>query len=261
MMATDPFSSELYGELFGGVAAHRLFTDTAEIAAMLRFEAALARAQARLGIIPAEPGAELAEALERITIEPAVLAAGVASSGMPVPALVAELRRRLPPELAQWVHFGATSQDAIDTALMLRLKALFEALEGELATLRVRLAGLADAHRRTPIVARTRWQQAAPTSFGLKVATWLDPLNRLFARLAELRPRVLAVQCGGAAGNLAQIGADGPRLIEALADELGLSPALPWHSTRDRVVEAGDWLAALAGVLGTIGTDLVLMAQ
>lgn len=260
-MALTPLGSALYGALFPAAEARRLFADEAEIAAIIRFEQALARAQARLGIIPADAGEALAEALGGIDVSPADLAAGVGSSGMAVPGLVAALREKLPPELASWLHWGATSQDALDTALVLRLKPLLTVIEAGIDRARHRLAALADAHRDTPMVARTRWQQASPTSFGLKAAYWLDPLNRLSARLSELRPRLLAVQCGGAAGNLAQVGPEGPQLIAALAAELELHPAPPWHGARDRLEELGGWLAGLTGALGKMGTDLVLMAQ
>ena len=249
-----PLESEMYGGLYADPATAALFTDEAEIAAMIRFEAALARVQARLGIIPDD---RLAEALEGARVAPADLREGVAQSGIPVPALVAALRALI-GEDAQYLHWGATTQDVMDTALMLRLREAFGLIEARLDTICRRLAALADDHRETVMAARTWLQQATPTVFGLKCAIWLDPLIRQRQRLARLD---FAVQFGGASGALGASAGRGIETMEALAAEFGLSPAMPWNTSRDRLYEIAAWLAATATALGKIGTDLTLLAQ
>ena len=162
---------------------------------------------------------------------------------MPVPALVAQMRQAVGGEAAGFVHWGATSQDILDTALILQLRDALILLDGRLAALITALASLADAHRATVVVARTRFQQAVPTTFGLKVASWLAPMLRHRQRLAELKPRLLVVQFGGAAGNLSALGERGIAVMEALAAELGLGcPAMPWHSPARRA-----WLSSPRG--------------
>ena len=181
---------------------------------------------------------------------------------MPVPALVAQLRRQVGGEAASFVHWGATSQDILDTALVLQLREALALLERRLDAVIAALAGLADEHRATPIIGRTRFQQAVPTTFGLKVAGWLAPLLRHRERLTELTPRLLVVQLGGAAGNLVAIGEHGVAVMEALAAELELGcPAMQWHSQRDGFGELASWLTLVTGSLGKLGQDVLLLAQ
>ena len=163
---------------------------------------------------------------------------------------------------ARFVHWGATSQDAMDTGLVLQLRAFLGPLEADLGRLAAGLARLAEEHRDTAMVGRTWLQQALPTTFGLKAAGWLDAVGRHRQRLAELRPRLLVVQLGGAAGTLASLGGRGLEVAEALAGELGLAaPALPWHGARDRVAELAAWLGLLVGTLGKVARDWSLLTQ
>jgi 3-carboxy-cis,cis-muconate cycloisomerase len=239
-----------------------LLGDAAQARAMVAFEAALARVQGRLGVIDGTAAARIDAALAGFEPDLADLARGTAAAGVPIPALVAQLRRAVGGSAATFVHWGATSQDVVDTSLALQLREVLAVLEARLAGLAEALARLAEAHRATPMVARTRFQQALPTTFGLKAAGWLAPLPRHRARLAELRPRLLAVQLGGAAGNLAALGGRGVAVMEALARELGLAcPAMPWHSQRDTLGELAAWLALVSGSLGKIGLDVLLLAQ
>lgn len=260
-MSVSPLDSMLYRGLLGDPEIAALLSDEAEIAAMIRAERALAIVQARLGIIPAGAGQLLAEHLNKIGIAPETLAAGVAKDGVIAPALVAALRARLPAETANWLHWGMTSQDVQDIALVLRLRDVLTLFDQRLEGLIHRLMGLAQAHLSTPCLARTRMQAAAPTLFGLRVAQWFAPLLRHRERLREMRPRLLAIQLGGAAGNLAAFGTQALPLMEALADELGLSRAEPWHKGRDRIEELGGWLAMVASSLGAIGVDTALLSQ
>lgn len=261
-MPVSPFDSAIYGTFLSDEAIAEQFGDDAQIASMLAFEAALARAQARCGVIPDEAARAITEALETCAIAPEDLAAGTAAAGLPVPAFVAALREAVGGDAAHFVHWGATSQDVLDTGLILRLRETLGLLDARLAALVDTLADHAERHRATVMAARTRTQQANPTSFGLKIAGWLGPLGRHRRQLAELRPRLLMVQLGGASGNLAAMGDRGLDVMEALADELDLGvPPSSLHTQRDPFVELGNWLAAVTTSLGKIGQDIVLLAQ
>lgn len=235
--------------------------DAAMARAMVRVESALAEVEGRLGVIDGNAAQRITAALADFAPDLDDLTRGTAKAGVPIPALVAQLRRAV-GDAADSVHWGATSQDIVDTALVLQLAVALDLLDRRLAQVSRALADLAVAHRATPMIARTRFQQALPTSFGLKVAGWLAPLPRHRARLAELRPRLLAVQFGGAAGNLAALGSDGVAVMQELAATLGLAcPAMPWHSQRDAMAELAAWLALLTGTLGKLGLDVLLLAQ
>lgn len=260
-MSASPLDSALFGGLLGDPEIAAILSDDAEIAAIIRVEGALATVQARLGIIPALAGRDLAERLAEIRIAPDKLAAGVARDGVIAPSLVAALRDELPPELAHWLHWGMTSQDAQDTALVLRLRHVLQLFDQRLEKLIGDLARLARAGNDLPCLARTRMQAAAPTLFGLRVAQWFAPLIRHRQRLIELRPRLLTVQLGGAAGNLGVFGDQALPLMDGLADELGVTRAEPWHKGRDRFEELAGWLAMVASSLGTIGADVALLSQ
>ncbi|MCL5778248.1 lyase family protein [Limibaculum sp. FT325] len=256
--APNPLLAGLYGD--AEVVAH--LSPEAEIGAMIRFEAALARVEARLGIIPDEAGAAIDAVLGGLRIPAESLAAGTTAAGVPVPGLVKALRSAVGAPHGGYVHWGATSQDAMDTGLVLRLGPILDILEQRLRRLVDLLAGEARRHARLPMAGRTRSQIATPTTLGLRIAAWLAPLARCLDRLAELRPRLLVVQLGGASGNLSILGAQGPAAMEALAAELGLAvPAKPWGTERDGLVELANWLAMVSGLLGRIGADLIVMGR
>ncbi|MFC3226303.1 3-carboxy-cis,cis-muconate cycloisomerase [Marinibaculum pumilum] len=261
-MGLTPLDSTLTGSLLSDPDSVALLDDRAAVAAMLRVEAALAVAQGRLGLIPANAADRIAAVVPGLDLDPATLAEGSADAGVPVPALVAQLRAAVGGEAAAHVHFGATSQDIVDTGLVLRLRDLLDLFDGRLAALISALAGLADRHRTTVMAGRTRTQQAVPVSFGLKAAGWLLPLVRQRTRLAELRPRLLLLQFGGAAGTLAALQDRGPAVAAALAEELDLGlPAMPWHAQRDGPAELAGWLSLTTGALGKFGQDAMLLAQ
>jgi 3-carboxy-cis,cis-muconate cycloisomerase len=257
-VAVSPFDSGLWAGFWGDPEIVPLFGDAAEIRAMLAVEGALSRVQGRLGIIPAASAAAIAEAAASVGIEPGELSDGVASAGGPVPALVAAFRRRLPGEHAAWVHWGATTQDIVDSGLVLRLAEVLAVLDRRLARLVEVLGDQAVRHRESVIAARTRGQIAQPTTLGAKIAVWTMPLLRHRARLEELRPRVLRVSLAGAAGTNAALGGRGREVMTGLAAELGLEVAeVPWHAARDGVAELGGWLALVTGSLGKVGQDLL----
>jgi len=237
-------------------------SDLAWLEAMLEAERALAAAEAAAGVIPSGVVAAIAEGCQIERIDPErVLAAGRAS-GNPAEPLVRALRETVGGEAADYVHFGATSQDIIDTAAMLVARRALGLLLEELDRVADACAGLAGAHRATPMAARTLLQQAVPTTFGLKAAGWLVAVVSARGRLRAIRDTGLAVQLGGAAGTLAALGADGLAVIERFAAELDLpEPVLPWHTDRTRIAELGSALATGAGVCAKIGLDVALLEQ
>lgn len=262
-MPASPGDSALYRGLFGDAELARLFSDTAEVRAMLLVEGALARAQGAAGLIPETAAAFLHRALQEIQVDPAGLAGQIAADGVPVPALVVAARKALEaPEHTRYLHWGATSQDICDTALTLRLKPALRIVDTRLAEAVAALAPLAEAHAETPILARTYGQGAVPTSFGAVVAGWGAPLLRHRDRLAELSPRLLAVSLSGAAGTLSVMGDKGPEVRAALAADLGLTdPGASWHATRDRIAELAGWCAALCASLGKMAEDLLILTR
>ena len=255
----------LLGPLFRWDTVEDLLTDRARVQAMLDFEAALARAEADARVIPASAAGPIAAqcSVERFDIA-ALARAGALAGNLAIP-LVAQLTALVASndaEAARYVHWGATSQDAIDTGLMLQLRQALAQIEAELARLAGALCSLADAHRTTPVAGRTWMQQAVPTSFGLKVAGWLAAVDRHRVRLFEVRGRALLLQFGGAAGNLAALGGRGPKVATALARALKLPlPVVPWHTHRDRVAEVATTLGLLTGTLGKIARDVALHMQ
>lgn len=261
---TIPYADPLLDPLFTTEEAAGAFSPAARLQGMLAFEAALARAEANCGVIPAAAVPAIAAACEASLYDLAALGAEAALAGNTAIPMVRHLTARVKqadPEAARFVHWGATSQDAMDTGLVLQLLRFLDGLEADLARLADGLAGLAETHRATPMVARTWLQQALPTTFGLKAAVLLDALSRDRERIAAARNR-LALQFGGAAGTLAALGDAGLTVAQALAEELTLPlPDLPWHSSRDRVAELAASFGILAGTLGTLGRDVSLMMQ
>jgi len=253
----------LYGQLFGAGEAARLFTDTAEIRAMLLVEGALAQVQGRLGVIPETAAAAIHRAGLEVVLDPAALAGPTGQNGVPVPGLVAAFRKAIAaPEHAQFVHWGATSQDITDTALMLRLARALDAAEAALAETVTALGALAGAHADTPMAARTYGQPATPTSFGAVVAEWGAPLLELLDEMQALRPRVLWVSLSGAAGTGAALGPKAAETRAALAEALGLhDPGRSWHADRGPVLRLAGWAARLSAALAKPGEDLLLMTQ
>lgn len=261
---TDAEAS-LLGRLFGADEASAVFSDRGRLQGMLDFEAALARAEAGVGVIPAEAACVIGERASADLFDVDELARGTALAGNPAIPLVKRLTALVAeanPEAARFVHWGATSQDAMDTGLVLQLRAFLGPFAVDLGRLADVLADLAARHRDTPVIGRTWLQHATPVTFGLKAAGWLDAVERHRARLAELRPRLLVLQFGGAAGTLAALGDKGLPVAEALARDLGLGlPSLPWHAARDRVAELATFLGLVVGTLGKIARDLALMTQ
>ena len=242
-MTVSPFDHPYLSGLLGDEEMAELFSAAAELEAMLAFEVALARAEAAEGIIPSSAAAAIAEAAHQFSPDVVLLRQATARDGVVVPEFVRQLRQAVGGEAAAHVHFGATSQDILDTALALVSRRALELIETELDDLRDVCAALAEEHRDTVMAARTLLQQALPTTFGLKAAGWLFAAVEERRRISAQRER-LAVQLGGAAGTLAWYGDAGVDLLAAYAKELDLTePAMPWHrnSLNGRALNWARW--------------------
>lgn len=252
----------VFGALFDGGTAAEELTGTAHLQAMLDFEAALAAGQAELEMIPAEAAAAIASHARADEYDTADLARQAKASFQPVIPLVAALRERVGAEAASFVHRGATSQDVLDTAAMLVVRRALAPLLRDAGAALEHARGLAREHARTPMLARTLLQPAAPTTFGLVAGGWAAALARSHLELRRMRHQSLAVQLGGAAGTQQAWGPRAAELTRSVARRLGLqAPGLPWHEHRGRVVALGGTLATMAGVAGKIGRDVTLLAQ
>jgi 3-carboxy-cis,cis-muconate cycloisomerase len=257
--------SPLLAPMLSSAAMRAVCDDAAYLQHMLGFEAALARAEAATGVIPASAADPIAKACKAGSFDLGALAEAATRSGnLAIPlvkALTADVAKA-DPDAARYVHWGATSQDVIDTATMLSLRAAIDALLGDIDRAIAGFAKLAVKHRDTAMVARTWLQHALPIPFGLKLAEYAAALHRSRTRLRRLRGETLALQFGGAAGTLAALGDKGLLVAERLALELELPlPDAPWHTHRDRIAEAASVFAILAGTCGKIARDLQLMMQ
>jgi 3-carboxy-cis,cis-muconate cycloisomerase len=261
-VSASPFTSPLYARLFGDAELGRLFSDTAEVRAMMLVLGALAKVQGQAGVIPEVSGAFLHRASMEVQIDPAALAQGVGQNGVSVPGLVAALRKALEaPEHAAYLHWGATSQDIQDTGLMLRLRQALALVEARLVAAAGALGRLAEAEAETPMAARTYGQVAVPSSFGALVAGWGWPVIRAVERLRDLRPR-LAVSLSGAGGTGTMLGPDPAAIRGALAAALGLAdPGRSWHAERSLIAEVAEACGAAAAAGAKAGEDLLILTR
>jgi 3-carboxy-cis,cis-muconate cycloisomerase len=256
---------QLLKSLFRSEDVEKALSDRACLQGMLDFEAGLARAEARAGVIPSSAATAIAAKCEAELFDVAELARGAKLAGniaIPLVKALTALVAQSDSDAARYVHWGATSQDAIDTGCVLQLRQALKIITGDLDRLGGGLAELATKHRSTIVVGRTWMQQALPTTFGAKVAGWLDAVDRHRERLGEAQRRVLVLQFGGAVGTLAALGGHGADVGENLAEELALGlPKIPWHSHRDRVAEVATTLGLCVGTLGKIAKDISLHSQ
>lgn len=248
--------------LFSTPEMSEIFSPESHIGAMLAFEEALARAEARARIIPQNAAVAIAAVCRRELFDPESVFKDAIAAATPVIPLVKALTGLVEGDAKRYVHWGATSQDVIDTALMLQARAGIELLLDGLLRLGEDCATQARKHKRTPMAGRTLLQQALPITFGLKAARWLALITRRIEALRSLHEHVLAVQLGGAAGTLAALGDKGAYVASLLAEELGLgSPDLPWHTERDRIAELASALGTVAGSMAKIAYDILLLSQ
>ena len=263
LAAPEPI--RLFDPLFTTDAMCQVFSDRHRLQCMLDFEAALARALVASGIAPKSVIAAIESQCRAELFDMESLARATALSGnvaIPMVKSLTQLVAKTDPQAASFVHWGATSQDAIDTGLVLQMREALDFLDRDLASLSTSLVRLAEAHKSTLIAGRTWLQQGPPVTFGLKVAGWLDAVERHRERVSHARKQVLVLQFGGAVGTLAAVGDRGLELAAALARELKLDlPEVPWHSHRDRLAEVAASLGLLVGSLGKIARDISLMSQ
>jgi 3-carboxy-cis,cis-muconate cycloisomerase len=261
MPASAP-DSLVFRDIFSTPAMRRIFDDAARTQYYLDIEAALARVQARLGIIPHRACDEIQRHCNASAYDMERLKQATERIGYPVLPVVQQLVERCAGGLGEWCHWGATTQDITDTATILQIRDALTLVEADLRAIAAALARLARTYRDTPMAGRSNLQQATPITFGYKCAILLAGFQRHLQRLAELRPRVLVGEFGGATGTLASLGADGLKVQRELMAELGLGqPEIAWHTMRDRIAEVGCFLGLVCGTLGKISMDVKLMMQ
>ena len=260
-MPVNPADSPILGTLYGSDAMRAVFDETRYFQRMLDVEAALAKVQGRLGIIPADAADAIIAAARIENLRTEDLAASARNVGYPVVGLVAGLSKAA-GEAGGWTHWGATTQDIMDTATVLQVRDGLDLIEAELRAIVAALTTQADRHRGTVMAGRTHLQQALPVTFGLKCAVWAMPFLAHLDRLQQTRTRVQTVEFGGAAGTLASLGDQGIAVMQALAAELGLAaPLAPWHVCRDALAETVSLLGLICGTMAKIATDIILLAQ
>jgi 3-carboxy-cis,cis-muconate cycloisomerase len=259
--ATTVMDNLLFRDAFGTPAMRAVFSDHALIRRYIEVEIALAKAEAACGVIPAEAAEWIAGACDFDALDFDLLRGETNNVGYPILPLVHQLVHQC-GEAGHYVHWGATTQDIMDTANVLQIRAGLEIVEADIAELRAILADLSRRHRDTPMAGRTHLQQALPVTFGYKTAIWLAMLDHHAERLEQVKPRVLVGEFAGAAGTLASLGGDGLRVQEAFCRELGLGvPASTWHVARDGFAEIVNLLALITGSLGKIALDIMIMAS
>src|SRR5256714_2583282 len=261
-MAATALDSAIFRDIFSSQDMRQVFSDEARTAHYLQIEAALARVQARLDIIPERAAREIESQCRIEKIDLTRLKRQTERIGYPVLGVVQQIVALCADGLGEWCHWGATTQDITDTATVLQIRDALLLVETEMAAISRLLADLAAKYRDTPMAGRSNLQQAVPITFGFKAASLLAAMQRHRQRLSELRPRVLVGEFAGAAGTLASLGPDGLKVQAALRDELGLGqPEIAWHTIRDRIGEVGCFLGLVTGTWGKLATDVKLLMQ
>jgi 3-carboxy-cis,cis-muconate cycloisomerase len=261
LQSTTVLDSILFRDAFGTSAMRDVFSDRALVARYVEVEVALAKAEARTGVIPQQAADEIAQRANAATLDVDKLREETDLVGYPILPVVHQLVKQC-GEAGRYVHWGATTQDIMDTAVVLQMRDALSIVGDDIAALRGILAGMARKHRDTAMAGRTHLQQALPITFGYKAAIWLAMFDRHAARLEELKPRVLVGQFAGAAGTLASLGDKGFAVQAALCEELKLGvPVSTWHVARDGFAEVINYLALVTGTLGKIALDIMIMAS
>ncbi len=260
-MSLSPFEHPFLSGLFADSEIVELFSAKADIDAMMRFEMALAQAQAHAGVIPSTDAQGIVSGLSEFAASTTALRDAVARDGVVVPELVRQMRGAIGGQAAAKLHFGATSQDVIDTSLMLRLKAALDIIAARLGHVIDALDDLLQRDGGNVLTAYTRMQAAIPVTVADRVASWIAPLRRHLARLQQFALNGLVVQFGGAAGTLEKFADRADDVRKELALRLDLSETAQWHSQRDGIAELGNLLSLITGALGKFGQDVALMAE
>jgi 3-carboxy-cis,cis-muconate cycloisomerase len=258
-MSISVLESAIFKDMFGTPAMRAVFDDAATVRRYVEIEVALAAVQGRMGVIPAQAAKAIADRADASKIDMQVLKAETEIVGYPILPLVHQLSKICGPE-GEYLHWGATTQDIMDTATVLQIRDALAIVEADLAELDDLLSALSERYRDAPMAGRTHLQHALPITFGYKAAVWLLMIRRHRERLVQLRPRVLIGQFGGAAGTLASLGDQGLAVHGALMEELGLDAApITWHVARDGLAEAVQFLGLITSSLGKIALDVMLM--
>ena len=251
----------IYSKYLSDPEIRALTSDEKFIGKMLQVEIALAKVQSQLGIIPKSASYEITKTLCSINIDPDDLAEETRKNGIPTIALLSIVKKSLSEATQNFIHWGATSQDIVDTANILIIKEVIHFFEKRVTAILTNLKELVKIHSTTIMVGRTRTQHAVPITFGQKVQSWFKPLERHLERLDQLKPRLLNVQLGGATGNLSAFGKDGKKIAKNLSVELNLGYIGVWHTQRDNIAEFSSWMALVSGSLGKIASDILLLSQ
>ncbi len=260
-MGSTVFDSVLFRDMFGTAEMRAVFTDEALVGRYIEAEVALARAQARLGVVPQEAAKAIEAAAKSITIDFDKLRHETEIVGYPILPLVHQLSAAA-GEAGRYVHWGATTQDIMDTANVLQIRAALAIVTRDLREVRDILRAMAKKYRDTPMAGRTHLQQALPVTFGYKAAVWLSSVDRHIERIEQALPRILLGEFSGAAGTLASVGEGGLEMQKLFCDELGLhQPSITWHVARDGIAEAVTLLGLITGTLGKIATDVMLLSS
>jgi 3-carboxy-cis,cis-muconate cycloisomerase len=259
--STTVLDSILFRDAFGTPRMREVFSDLALISRYAEVELALAKAEARCGVIPAQAAEQIAKRTDVSALDFDLLRRETDIVGYPILPLVQQMVKQC-GEAGRYVHWGATTQDIMDTAVILQMRDGLKVIEEDIAMLRGILADLSRRYRDTPMAGRTHLQQALPVTFGYKTAIWLAMFDRHAERLEQLKPRVLVGQFAGAAGTLASLGDKGFEVQKALCEELGLGiPVSTWHVARDGLAEVINFFGLVTGSLGKIALDLMIMAS
>src|SRR5437773_6026838 len=261
-MPSTIIDSAIFGDIFSAESMRNVWSDENRTQRYLDIEGALARVQGRLGIIPKEAADEIVKHCTIDQIDMRKLKQQTERIGYPILGVVSQLNALCRDKLGEYCHWGATTQDITDTATVLQIREALELIDDDLRAISGALADLAKQHRDTPMVARSNLQQAVPITFGFKMAELLAAIERHRERLAQLRPRVLMGEFGGAAGTLASIEKGAMEAQQGLMEELGLAqPLIAWHTIRDTIAEVGCFLGLVGGTLGKLAMDVKLMMQ
>ncbi len=261
-MSYTPFAAPILSGLLADKEVTKLFSVREEIETMIAIEGALALSGARAGVIPQAAAQAILNGLSDFEPDLQKIAAATARDGVLIPELVLQLKAHVGGEHATHIHYGATSQDIIDTSLIIKIKSLVSILESRLKTIESELQRLSDAFGDNTMTGRTRMQAALPIRVSDRIGDWSEPVNSASERLGQLKPRLLVLQFGGAVGTLDKLGDKGREVATHLAKDLKLGlPEKSWHNNRGAIAEFAGWLSLLSGALGKIGQDVALMAQ
>ena len=261
-MPASILDSDYYKDMFGDSAMRAIFSDEARILAWLETEVALAKAQATLGLIPAGVDIKIIEAAKIENLDLVAMKVAFDKVGFPILPFVAQLNKACDPETARWVHYGATTQDILDTGMVLQMRYGLNWIEEQLEAIISALVLLVQEHKHTVMAGRTFQQLAAPITFGFKAAIWLDEILRHKERLNQLKERLYVGQCSGAVGTFATLGDRGLEVQRLMFDHLGLNvPAISWHVARDSWSEVVSWLAITGTTLGKIANEIAILMR